>query len=101
MLGLFVDQHDHLRVQERPQPAGGGDFKPTYALFIALVPVLFFNYVGFELPSAAGDEMKDAQKDVPFTVLRAAITAILLYGLPILAVIAVLPKERSPASTVS
>ena len=43
----------------------GGEFKPTYALFIALVPVLFFNYVGFELPSAAGDEMKDPQKDVP------------------------------------
>ena len=37
--------------------------------------------------------MKDPQKDVPFTVLRAAITAILLYGLPILAVIAVLPKD--------
>ena len=37
--------------------------------------------------------MKNPQKDVPFTVLRAAITAILLYGLPILAVIAVLPKD--------
>ena len=40
-----------------------------------LVPVLFFNYVGFELPNAAGDEMKDPQKDVPFTVLRSAIGA--------------------------
>ena len=58
------------------------------------MPVLFFNYVGFELPSAAGDEMKNPQKDVPYTVLRAAITAILLYGLPILAVIAVLPKDE-------
>ena len=36
------------------------------------MPVLFFNFVGFELPNAAGDEMKDPQKDVPFTVLRAA-----------------------------
>ena len=36
------------------------------------MPVLFFNYVGFELPNAAGDEMKDPQKDVPFTVLRSA-----------------------------
>ena len=44
------------------------NFKPTYGGFILLVPVLFFNYVGFELPSAAGDEMEDAQKDVPFTV---------------------------------
>ena len=35
--------------------------------------MLFFNFVGFELPSAAGDEMKNPQRDVPFTVMRAAI----------------------------
>ena len=46
---------------------GASDFKPTWAIFIAAVPVLFFNFVGFELPNAAGDEMKDPQKDVPFT----------------------------------
>ena len=73
---------------------GGGDFKPTYAVFIALVPVLFFNYVGFELPNAAGDEMKDPQKDVPFTVIRAAFMAVVLYGLPILAILLVLPLSQ-------
>ena len=31
-----------------------GDFKPTWGIFIAAVPVLFFNFVGFELPNAAG-----------------------------------------------
>ena len=72
----------------------GGDFKPTYTIFIAAVPVLFFNYVGFELPSAAGDEMKDPQKDVPFTVIRAAIGTFLLYGAPILAILLVLPAEQ-------
>ena len=72
----------------------GGDFSPTYSLFIVLVPLLFFNYVGFELPNAAGDEMKDPQKDVPITVLRAMITAILMYGLPILAIVCVLPKNQ-------
>jgi amino acid transporter len=73
---------------------GGGDFTPTYGLFIVLVPLLFFNYVGFELPNAAGDEMEDAQKDVPITVLRACVTAILMYGLPILAIVCVLPKSQ-------
>ena len=72
----------------------GGEFKPSYAIFIGLVPVLFFNYVGFELPSAAGDEMEDAQKDVPVTVIRAMFTAVIMYGVPILAIIAVLPKDR-------
>ena len=72
----------------------GGDFKPSYAVFIALVPVLFFNYVGFELPNAAGDEMKDPQKDVPFTVIRSAFMAVVLYGAPILAILLVLPISQ-------
>jgi glutamate:GABA antiporter len=72
----------------------GGDFKPTWAIFIAAVPVLFFNYVGFELPNAAGDEMKDPQKDVPFTVIRSAFSAMLLYGVPILAILLVLPAKQ-------
>ena len=71
-----------------------GDFSPSYGLFIVLVPLLFFNYVGFELPNAAGDEMEDAQKDVPITVIRAMVTAILMYGLPILAIVCVLPKSQ-------
>jgi amino acid transporter len=72
----------------------GGDFKPTWAIFIAAVPVLFFNYVGFELPNAAGDEMKNPQRDVPFTVIRAAFSTMLLYGLPILAILLVLPSKQ-------
>jgi amino acid transporter len=73
---------------------GGSAFAPTYATFIAVVPVLFFNYVGFELPTAAGDEMKNAQRDVPVTVLRSAIGAVLLYGVPILAILLVLPQSQ-------
>jgi glutamate:GABA antiporter len=73
---------------------GGSDFKPTAAVFFAAVPVLFFNFVGFELPSAAGDEMKDPQKDVPVTIRRAWLVAILAYGLPILAILLVLPKDQ-------
>ncbi len=71
-----------------------GSFKPTYVAFIALVPILFFNYVGFELPNAAGDEMKNPQRDVPFTVIRSAIASILLYGVPILMILLVLPLSQ-------
>jgi amino acid transporter len=71
-----------------------GEFKPSYTLFIALVPVLFFNFVGFELPNAAGDEMKNPQRDVPFTVLRSAVASVALYGIPILAILMVLPSDR-------
>ena len=71
-----------------------GEFKPTWPIFFGLVPVLFFNFVGFELPSAAGDEMKDPQKDVPVTIRRAWLVAILAYGLPILAILLVIPKDQ-------
>jgi len=73
---------------------GLGDFNPSYAIFIAAVPVLFFNYVGFELPSAAGDEMTNPQQDVPYTIRRAILVAFLCYGIPILAVLLVLPRAQ-------
>ena len=70
------------------------DWKPTWPAFVALVPLIFYNLVGFELPSAAGDEMKNPQRDVPFTILRAMATSILLYGLPILGIICVVPGDQ-------
>ena len=73
---------------------GGGTFLPSYAIFIAAVPVLIFNYVGFELPSAAGEEMKNPQRDVPLGVARSAVGTVLLYGLPILAILLLLPKGQ-------
>ena len=94
VLGFFTLTVVIYAIKHGVHGVGGGDFKPTYVAFIALVPVLFFNYVGFELPNAAGDEMKDPQKDVPFTVLRSAIMAVILYGGPILAILLVLPLSQ-------
>jgi glutamate:GABA antiporter len=81
-------------IQNGLNAPSAGEFSPSYTLFIALVPLLFFNFVGFELPSAAGDEMKNPQRDVPFTVLRSAVAAVVLYGVPILAIIMVLPTSQ-------
>src|SRR3954469_6180284 len=94
VLGFFTLTVVIYAISHGVHGVGGGDFKPTWAIFIAAVPVLFFNYVGFELPNAAGDEMKDPQKDVPFTVIRAAFSAMLLYGVPILAILLVLPTKQ-------
>ena len=73
---------------------GAGDFKPHLRRLRRLVPVLMFQYVGFELPSSAGDEMKDPQKDVPWAIGGSAIAAILLYGIPILGILLVLPTDQ-------
>jgi amino acid transporter len=74
---------------------GGHAFLPTYAVFIALAPLLFFNYTGFELPSAAGEEMTNPQRDVPWSIARSALLTLLFFGGPILGVLLVLPTGQA------
>ncbi|WP_225100674.1 APC family permease [Streptomyces sp. CoH27] len=93
LLGLFTVTVVVYGIRHGLHGFGVGDFSPTYAGFVALVPVLMFNYVGFELPNTAGDEMTDAQKDVPFAIFRSAGLAVLLYALPILGILLVLPVK--------
>jgi amino acid transporter len=71
----------------------GGDFSPTYIGFVGLVPILVYNYVGFELPSTAAEEMSDPRKDVPASIARAGILSVVLYGAPILGTLMVLPGK--------
>src|SRR3954471_17551840 len=66
---------------------------PTRAVFFGLVPVLLFNYVGFELQNGAAEEMDDPQRDVPISVLRSGVIGILLYVVPVLGIILVLPAK--------
>jgi amino acid transporter len=70
-----------------------GDLSPTTAVFLALVPVLLFNYVGFELQNGAGEEMENPQRDVPISILRSGVIGVLLYAVPVLAILLVLPTE--------
>ncbi|MEZ0293026.1 MAG: APC family permease, partial [Solirubrobacteraceae bacterium] len=69
------------------------DLKPTTAVFFALVPLLLFNYVGFELQNGAAEEMDDPQRDVPIAVLRSGIIGVLLYAIPVFGIITVLPAQ--------
>ncbi len=71
-----------------------GDLKPTGAVFLALVPLLLFNYVGFELQNGAAEEMQDPQKDVPKSVTLAGTMGVLMYAIPVFAIIAVLPADK-------
>ena len=71
-----------------------GDFSPSTAVFIGLVPLLIFNYVGFELQNGAAEEMRDPQRDVPKTVAGSGILGVLLYAIPIFGILAVLPVKK-------
>ena len=63
-------------------------------MFIAVVPVLLYSFVGVELPSTAAEEMVDPRRDIPVAIARAGIGQALMYGIPILAVLVVLPAEQ-------
>lgn len=67
---------------------------PTRAVFFGLVPVLLFNYVGFELQNGAAEEMDDPQRDVPISVLQSGITGVLMYVVPIFCILLVLPAKQ-------
>jgi glutamate:GABA antiporter len=70
------------------------DFKPSSQTFIALVPLLIFAYVGFELQNGAAEEMVDAQRDVPRSIVSSGIITAVAYGIPILGIVTVLPQSK-------
>ena len=94
MLAFFVFSVILYAAKHGIHGFGGHAFLPTYAIFIAVVPVLIFNYAGLEVPSAAGEEMTNPRRDVPFSVLASGTTTMFAYGVPILAVLLVLPESQ-------
>lgn len=71
-----------------------GDMKPTLAVLFGLAPLILFNYVGFELQNGAAEEMVNPQRDVPVSVLRSGIMGVLLYCVPVLGILLVLPNSK-------
>ena len=77
------------------QPAGTvgtADMKPTISGFLAVVGVLVFLWVGFELAGGASEEMKHPQRDVPVMVVGSGVIATILYALVIGGILLIIPK---------
>jgi amino acid transporter len=49
------------------------DLVPSWAVFAVVAPVLVYNFLGFELPSAAGEELRDPARDVPASIVRVGV----------------------------
>jgi amino acid transporter len=92
LLGVFTLSVIIYAVKHGAHGLGAGGYKPSAGGFVLLVGVLLFNYVGFELPSSAGQEMTDPQRDVPFAIARSAVGSFVLYALPVLGILVVLPS---------
>lgn len=73
---------------------GSLTWSPTMTGFLGLVPLLLFSLVGFEVPSQAGDEMQNPQRDVPRGIAVSGFVGLMAYALPILALLLVLPPDK-------
>ena len=74
-----------------------GDLAPFWAVFALVAPVLVYNFLGFELPSAAGEELRDPARYVPASIVRAGVLTCALYAVP---VPCAAPSPAGPAAPV-
>jgi glutamate:GABA antiporter len=62
--------------------------------FIAVIGVLVFNWIGFELTSNASEEMENPQRDIPRAVGLSGVISALSYAIPIIGVLLVLSGDE-------
>jgi amino acid transporter len=93
VLGLFTISVIIYALKHGAHGLGASDYKPSESGFVLLVGVLLFNFVGFELPSSAGEEMTNPQRDVPFAIARSTVFSVVLYALPVIGILIVLPTS--------
>jgi glutamate:GABA antiporter len=89
-LAFFIGGHS------TGQHIAAGDLIPhDWGRIVSLIlPVLIFNWVGFELQNGAGEEMVNPQRDVPRSLIRAGIIAVIAYTIPITAIIITLTTSQ-------
>lgn len=69
-------------------------FIPTGGTTVALMGVLIFDWVGFEVQSAASEEMRNPQRDVPRAILSAGLMGAIAYTAGVLAILFVTPLKN-------
>ena len=63
----------------------------------SILPIVVVLWLGTEMQSSAAEEMVNAQRDVPRTILRASIIVVVLYSLFLLAILIALPANQLSA----
>lgn len=70
------------------------DFGLSFDGLLATIGIILFAFLGLENVSAASDEMTNAKRDLPYAAFRTSALAMVLYGIPILTVLLVLPISQ-------
>src|SRR6202022_3220315 len=71
-------------------------FLPTadITVFVGVIGVLTFQWVGFELQTNESEEMENPQRDVPRAVISAGLLSAVGYAIPIIGVILILSSKQ-------
>jgi amino acid transporter len=74
---------------------GLGGFLPSdINIFVGVLGVLVFQWIGFELQTNASEEMDNPQKDIPRAVYASGVISFLGYAIPILGVVLILSSSQ-------
>ena len=63
----------------------------------SILPIVVVLWLGAEMPNSAAEEMDNAQRDVPLTILRAGVIVVGFYSLFLLAILIALPANQLSA----
>src|SRR5260221_3563471 len=67
----------------------------NFALIVSIIlPVIIFQFVGFELQNGAGEEMHNPQRDVPRSIIRSGAIAVIAYTAFLFFILMALPKSQ-------
>ena len=93
LLALFAILVVVTLVAGKAQGSLGG-WQPTSGVFISVIGVLVFAWVGFELSTNASEEMEDPQRDVPRMVVGSGLISAVAYAVPIIGVLLVISAKN-------
>jgi hypothetical protein len=79
LLGFFTLTVGLYAARHGVHAPSAGDLAPSWAVFAVVAPVLVYNFLGFELPSAAGEELRDPARDVPASIALLALADLLVF----------------------
>jgi amino acid transporter len=71
-----------------------GNILPTWGAGLAFLPVIVYNFMGFELMSGAGDEMKNPGRDIPRAIIISGVLIAIFYLLGTIGILMALPLEN-------
>lgn len=67
--------------------------RPSWGASLAFLPVIVYNYLGFELMSGAGEEMENPARDVPRAIIRSGAIIAFFYVFATVGILLALPVE--------